>query len=272
MYEIINLIVIGAIAIFKPPEPLIAAYSIVDSFLVNRKKDRGVQLIVHHAAVAILCRNKYNSKWSKEILEIEKSTALIMASKMFKPIRPLAIIVWIYQRCWYFPRIVSQFKKAETDKLDIVSLDIIKQLGILWSLESVGVPRKFMRPCIFSSFLGTIPIIKMSYKKGNNLLCAHTALVLGSSIAHHSHHEIGSIQHKIDRAMLVSYVIHMGILQNDLIDYIKRFSCFMASYMVVRKFKSDNREWVNIMELSPHIIMHCVLSKSGYDILEKKYL
>jgi hypothetical protein len=153
MYPVINLAAITIIALCKPPVPVIALYTIVDSFFVNRKTNRGVQILMHHAAVLQLCSIDVPNKKNllQDLVEIEKSTALIMASKHVKPLKPLALAVWTYQRCWYLPRLVERWKKAAHYNVgEEFSIKLIRNLGFLWTLEGFRVPKKFLKPCIFS--------------------------------------------------------------------------------------------------------------------------
>jgi hypothetical protein len=268
MYDILNLAAVAAIAIFKPPAPIVAAYTIIDCFFVNRKRDRGAQLLTHHVAVLGMCAND-DGKWTHKLQEVEKSTALIMASKLYKPLKPLALSVWVYQRCWYFPRLVS---KIETGAVGKLCLEVTRNLGIMWSLEALKVPRKFLRPCIFSSFLGTLPVIQKSWEVGNVPLCIHSIAVLLSSIKHHSDHELGSVQHKLDRFIFLTSILHLRFIQEtnaDADNYTNEMSIMAVLYMIMKRLNVQDREWTNLPQLLPHMSMHIVSSYYANKILTK---
>lgn len=267
MYDILNLAAITAIAIFKPPAPIVAAYTIIDCFFVNRKTNRGAQLLTHHV-VSLVGATAVDKKWRSKILEIEKSTALIMASRFYRPLRPLALSVWVYQRCWYFPRLVG---KIETTEVGKKSLTIIRNLGIMWSLEAVMLPKQFLRPCIFSSVIGTLPIIKQTWEARAYPLFIHSVAVLLSAIKHHSDHEIGSFQHKVDRLIFLTYVLHFRCIQTDEDEYTSGISLMAVLYFMMRRMNVHDREWTNVLQLLPHMSMHIVASHYAQKILEIKY-
>jgi len=267
MYEILNLAAITAIAIFKPPAPIVAAYTVIDCFFVNRKTNRGAQLLTHHV-VSLVGATAVDKKWRPKILEIEKSTALIMASNLYKPLRPLALSVWVYQRCWYFPRLVE---KIETTEVGKKSLTIIRNLGIMWSLEAIRLPKQFLRPCIFSSFMGTLPIIKRTWDARAYPLLIHSVAVLLSAIKHHSDHEIGSFQHNLDRLIFLTYILHFRCIQTDDDEYTNGISLMAILYVIMKIMNVRDREWSSILQLLPHMSMHIVSSHYAQKILEIKY-
>jgi hypothetical protein len=267
MYDILNLAAITAIAIFKPPAPIVAAYTAIDCFFVNRKTNRGAQILTHH----VTCLIGYKAipkKWHPAILEIEKSTAFIMASKLYKPLKPLALSVWVYQRCWYFPRLVG---KIETTEVGKKSLTVIRNLGIMWSIEAIRIPRQFLRPCIFSSFMGTLPIIKLTWDARAYPLLIHSVAVLLSAIKHHSDHELGSVQHKLDRLIFLTYIFHFRCIQTDEDEYTSGISLTAILCVLTRMMNVHDREWTNVVQLLPHMSMHLVASHYAQKILEIKY-
>jgi hypothetical protein len=266
MYKIVNLAAITAIAIFKPSPLLIAAYSLVDCFFIQRNNDRGVQLLVHHAATVGLCALRDDRKVIEDILEIEKSTALIMVAKIVKPLKPVALAYWIYQRCWYFPRLVERIKGRNS--VGHILLATIRNLGVLWTLEGFKMPLRYLRPCVFSTVSFIAPLLVKTWRTGNVPLFLHTAALVGSSIAHHSHHRLGSIQHIIDHNMVVSYMIHLFCIQNDLKCYLKWLVLCIADIKIMR---ARDREWTNIVELAPHMALHDMCYMGTTEILEKKY-
>jgi hypothetical protein len=202
---------------------------------------------------------------------MEKSTALIMASKMYKPLKPLALTVWMYQRCWYFPRLVHEIRMVELNELGVRLLILIRNLGFLWSIEALRVPKNFLRPCVFSAVACTVPVILKSWEYGKVSMFIHAFAMLISSVAHHSNHKLGSFQHRIDRFVLGSFVIHAGIIQNDTWIYLKYVSLTGICCYIMRRMKVHDREWTNLVRLLPQIGMHYMASEGVCQLLDKLY-
>jgi hypothetical protein len=166
MYKFVNLAAVTAIALFKPPVKFVALYTIVDCFFVNRKKNRGVQLLTHHVAVLGLCTANTPNREQivDKLLDIELSTALVMFSKINRFVKPIAMVGWIYQRCLYLPRLIMKIEKTEHHVVGEFSIKLIRNLGFLWTLEGLKVPQKFLRPCIFSATSYLTPVVIQSWK------------------------------------------------------------------------------------------------------------
>ena len=97
LYNLFNVVSIGSITLLKNNKfvlPIVIGYSLVDTLIIKKKKIHSKrkenQLILHHCAtvslslLSTLPNNEHTRVFIPKILEIEKSTLLVILSKRFK--------------------------------------------------------------------------------------------------------------------------------------------------------------------------------------------
>jgi hypothetical protein len=293
MYNLLNICSIAGIYLLKKKinvvVPFAFAYSVIDSLILLKKRNKDNkrktnQLIIHHVATSSVLLIVNNFPVYKlnvpKILEIELSTLLILLSKKIKILKPVSYITWVYYRLFYLPICIHVITSKLTDddlfyKISSYSMHTIEALGFVWTLESFKVPKKYLRPCCVSTLYSNIPVIEKCIKEKNYLLLSHTALLIVTSVLHHSNHKIGSLTHKIDKINAHSFAIHVGIQAYNKVLYCKYLSSVLLCYSVTIKLnethQDTNRDYDNILQLSPHIIMHFITCEGvNVSVFEKK--
>jgi len=295
MYNLLNICSIAGIYLLKKKinvvVPFAFAYSVIDSLILLKKRNKdnkrkSNQLIIHHIATSsvLLIVNKfpvYKLNVPK-ILEIELSTLLILLSKKIKILKPVSYITWVYYRLFYLPLCIHGIKSKLTDddllyKISSYSMHTIEALGFVWTLESFKVPKKYLRPCCVSTLYSNIPVIQNCIKEKNYLLLSHTTLLILTSVLHHSNHKVGSLTHKIDKINAHSYTIHVGLHAHDKVIYAKYLShvvlCYSATIKLNETHQDTNRDYDNIIQLLPHVLMHFIAGEGiNVSVLKKNQI
>lgn len=288
LYNDLNLPCIGTIVLLNYYKTNIIlfmkVYAIGDIFFLFYFKDiikmrKVYQLTLHHLATLTLLivqhylnqDNDINSL-IHNIINIETSTFLIILTRQIKlPIifNYFSLCVWIYYRIIYFPCLVyitkwkwiyPQFYLPEL--ICLVCLEIIKNLGFVWTLEALRLPRIYYRPLVVSISTCLIPLINFS----NRLITLNILLLLCTSILHHSHWKYRDFIQGCDQLAVLITTIHGFSLFYD--NYLFLISFFIAifSFSIARKLNQHPtlRDWDNLPGLIPHVFTHIALSTGFY--------
>ena len=114
-----------------------------------------------------------------------------------------------------------------------------------------------LRPCVLSSYLFGV-LSYYAWRKTHKLYSLHILLLAITSICHHSMYEQRSWR-SLDKKMVKSSVFHSFIRCTSLKE-IMVFLCITSSVIqifdYIKKHPAPNREWNNIEDLIPHLLMH----------------
>ena len=270
-YDLINIVSVASIVvlnIFKSSitVPCILVYSVLDTMYILKNKtihkpNRRVQLILHHlatiSAVIASTHFKQYSYFGPRIINIDISTLLIMTSKLtrIQALYHISMIVWFYSRIVYFPLLVYEISQVVSYS---VPLHVIMYLGFVWTLESLKVPKNFLRPCVFSLVASYVPII---FKTNNIFLLVHTILLILVGTLHHSFYGKWILFHKVS---VYTYLIHVTTICYSSLFYWKYLLGVIAVYSECKKITDESRDWNNILDLFPHMCVHYLAAVGIY--------
>jgi hypothetical protein len=237
------------------------------------------QLSLHHfVTLTLLIVQDYSNKENDlnslihDIINIETSTFLIVLTRQLKLpkfFNYFSMFVWIYYRVIYFPCLVyttkwkwiyPQFYLPEL--ICLGCLEIIKNLGFVWTLEVMRVPRIYYRPLVVSITSCLIPLINVS----NKLFTFNIFYLLCNSVLHHSHWNKNDFIQRCDKLAVFITALHGFSLFYD--HNLFLISLFMGVFLfsIARKLNQDPnlRDWDSLPGLLPHVFTHIILSIGVY--------
>jgi hypothetical protein len=120
-----------------------------------------------------------------------------------------------------------------------------------------------IRPCCVSMVCSSIPLALL---KRGLLFKIHLGALNISSIIHHSHHRIGSVQYWVDKCLVWSFCLHGALITQRQIQY---FAWCLATWGVFQFSKRCNqhdsfRGWDHMSNVVPHMVTHCVMGTGMY--------
>jgi hypothetical protein len=274
---------------------LLKIYVIIDCLLIvyfkqynNQRKIN--QLILHHITTFILLvtvdylptvDQTIINKITRDNISLENSTLLILLSKTLHenkfpkivviPLKYFSTIVWIYYRIIFYPYLVQSLKKTYgifiNELIILTCFEIIKFLGIVWTLEALKVPTRYYRPLVVSTFACFTPIlIKCKFQSTS---CIIASYIFITSSLHHCYWDNKGLIKNIDQIGILAIVIYGTIKQyrNYLWYFILFLSCLLFS--VARKINQNKcyRDWDNLLGLTPHLLVHVLMSYGVYYLI-----
>jgi hypothetical protein len=292
VYNNLNLVFIGFIILLNYCKadviPFMKVYVIADIFFLFYFKyfikiRRVYQLTLHHlATLTLLITHDYLNKENDihtlvhNLVILEKSTFLMILTRDFKLPKIagyFSICVWIYYRIIYFPRLVYLAKHTWNypqfyipELVCLFCLEIIKNLGFVWTFEGLRLPRIYYRPLVVSITSCLTPLLVKMYQSNEILIFLNIFLLLCTSILHHSHWKYRDFIQGCDQACVIITVIHGCLLFYNNKFYLISLFTSIVFFSIARKLNQNIllRDWDNLPGLIPHIITHVSLSTCFY--------
>jgi hypothetical protein len=205
--------------------------------------------------------NYSETDYISNTMNVEISTFLILLSKHVN-LSWIPMVVWFYFRVIYVPLLARKVRADPVcDYIVYISTNIIESLGLIWTLESIRVPRRLYRPCCISMLYASIPFIINSFKQGLYCVGIHGSLLLASSLAHHTNHVIKSPQYWVDKFFVLSCSIHVALVSKN--NYF-RLVAAPVSYGIFQFTKSmrqedSHRDWDNLPNVLVHMAVHAIM-------------
>jgi len=271
-YDLINISSIGIILLTKNI-PFVFLYTLCDLIYILmtsvHRPRRKNQLVIHHIT-ALLIFLKYpayaETDYVSKIMNIEISTFLILLSKHVN-LSWIPLVVWVYFRVIYVPLLAMKLRADPIcDYLVYMSSNIIESLGIIWTLESIRVPRRLYRPCCVSTVYAIAPFFAKCIENKMYLAAIHSLCLLASSLAHHTNHVVKSPQYWVDKFFILSFSIHVALISKN-----TYFTLIAApiSYGIFQFTKSmrqedSHRDWDNLPNVLVHMVVHAIMGHAMY--------
>jgi len=279
LYTVCNIFSIGGITLLKHNKivlPIVIGYSLVDALLIKIKKihtkRKENQLILHHCATVGLCvlslKIPHLQYFIPKILEIEKSTLLVLLSKHTKLLKIPSMATWFFYRTLYFPSVAKELKDELSSgvlshELAIGCVNIIEALGFVWTLEGLKVPKKFYRPCCMSMIYSGLPLLT---HKESNVVKRHVKYLIINSVLHHSHHNNYDLT-ILDKLGVKAMIIHSFMYPNNnpLQFFLHILGALFLSEQMKKSIQGDTfRDYDSITNVLPHMAFHILVGRALY--------
>jgi hypothetical protein len=266
-YDLINISSIGIILLTKNI-PFLFLYTICDLIYILmtsvHRPRRKNQLVFHHIAalLMVLKAPAYSeTDYISKTMNIEISTFLILLSKHVN-LSWIPMVIWFYFRVIYFPLLAVKIRTYHAcDYILYISTNIVESLGLMWTLESIRVPRRLYRPCCVSMVYAVVPFFTKCIENKMYPEAVHSLCLLASSLVHHTNHIVKSPQYWVDKFFILSCSIHVALISKN--NYF-RLVAAPISYGIFQFTKSmrqedSHRDWDNLPNVLVHMAVHAIM-------------
>ena len=266
-YDLINISSIGLILITKNI-PFLLAYSLCDTFYILcttiHRPRRKNQLVIHNSAVILMALQSHlysETDYVSKTMSIEISTLLILLSKQIN-LSWVPMVVWFYYRVLYFPLLAIKIKESHLcNHIVYISTNIIESMGLVWTLETLRVPRRFYRPCCVSMLYTVLPFFAKCIINGMIPEAIHSLCLLASSLAHHTNHVIKSPQYWVDKFFILSCSIHVALISKNNYFALVAAPLSYGIFQFTKYMRQDDshRDWDNLPNVLVHMVVHAIM-------------